>query len=385
MLAKSGPQIHPRYVNVSGAMSKHTLTTGSSPLQERLFARQSAVLAAVLQRDPNTDSQAQRRSPRATLTKLTLREEPVAAEAPVTVNSDQPDPPRPAPLIRSPGSLPINIPARRHENTSRPTTPLTAREEKAGSYFPFVETPHKPQISQSLRPSYTRRPNPSQRKLNLVINPPKHQYSNERSLSSWSSTMPPDRIYTPSSPLSPRMAPASSISLLSGARPINSPRRGKDLQLPPLPLPRFHPAVYQSPTTRSPYKEPNMHTPAINQMPQSPRSPQLQKREASDAQQKLKHYQREMIANATRASAFPAALGKSKTPKAPHIDPLGSPGPTTPLFLEEPGDYMTAGSRGSLPGTQQELIDKIIRSESERRMGLHSGSSSPSVSPAGGP
>ncbi|MCJ1474424.1 hypothetical protein MMC13_003082 [Lambiella insularis] len=197
--------------------------------------------------------------------------------------------------------------------------------------------------------------------------------------------MPPDHLYTPSSPLSPKMAPASCNASLSGLRSASAPRRGRDLQLGPLPLPRFHPAVYQSPTTDSASKITSVRDVPGNRPPRSPRSPQLHKREVSDAQQKLKQYQREIIANATRTSALFAAPERSATPKAPHITPLCSPGPATPLTLEDQGDYMTAGGRRLRQGSQPELIDNMIRGEIERGMGVRSGSTSPAVSPAGGP
>ncbi|MCJ1391892.1 hypothetical protein MMC18_004759 [Xylographa bjoerkii] len=346
---------------------------------------------------PQTLSIAQRRSPQATLPTLVVREGPAAAEALSTFTLDQPHlsnlTPPSAPLP-TPPSQPITIPLPRHEDTSRPTTPLTAREEKGGTYFPFFETsPKKPQISQSLRPRY-QRPR-SGDKPNFIPTTPHKQYLyNERNMpykpegvsgiSSQFNSMPSERIYTPSSPLSPTMASTTSVLAPAGPRTPAIGRRGKNLQLPPLPLPRFHPLNY--PTTGT-GPNINVRAPILNQ---SPRSPQLHHRQFSNAQQKLKSYQRELVTNATRAplttSMVAAVPNRNDTPKAPPLKPHESPGPATPMMLEDQGDYMTAGGHGLLlgEGSPRELVDQLIRSENERRMGLHSGASSPAVSPAGG-
>ncbi|MCJ1398077.1 hypothetical protein MMC11_001274 [Xylographa trunciseda] len=339
---------------------------------------------------PQTLSIAQRRSPQATLPKLVVREGPAAAEAP----TDQPHlsnltPPSSTP----PPSQPITIPLRRnHGNTSRPTTPLTAREEKGGTYFPFFETtPKKPQISQSLRPSY-RRPRSGDKADFLPTTPHKQYLYKERNIpykpegvsgiSSQLSSMPFERIYTPSSPLSPTMASTSSVLAPAGPRTPAIGRRGKDLQLPPLPLPRFHPLNYAPTGTDSNIRA---RAPTLNQ---PPRSPQLHHRQFSNAQQKLKSYQRELLTNATRAS-LAASMATvtpdgSETPKAPHLEPHESPGPATPMMLEDEGDYMTAHGALLGEGSPRELVDKLICNENERRRGLHSDASSPAVSPAGG-
>lgn len=71
-----------------------------------------------------------------------------------------------------------------------------------------------------------------------------------------------------------------------------------------------------------------------------------------------------------------------ETPKKPALHPCGSPGPPTPLALEEASDYLTAGLVGE--GSPRELVDKIIREERDRHNGIDKQHSSPAVSPAGG-
>ncbi|MCJ1381862.1 hypothetical protein MMC17_004974 [Xylographa soralifera] len=385
---------------VKSPLASEVSTRSQSPISSALEdpAEPAHVSKATIPSSVPTLSIAQRRSPQATLPKLVVREGPAAAEALSNHGLNQPHlshlTPPPAPLP-TPPSLPIAIPLPRRENPSRPTTPLTAREEKGGTYFPFFETtPKKPQISQSLRPSY-QRPRSGDNHDCIPTTPHKQYLYKQRNIpprpegvsgiSSQFSSMPSERIYTPSSPLSPTMASTSSVLAPAGPRTPAIGRRGKDLQLPPLPLPRFHPMNY--PTT-GPGPNIKVRAPALNQ---SPRSPQLHHRQFSNAQQKLKSYQRELLTNATRASLAASMVSLvpngDETPKAPHLLPHESPGPATPMMLEDQGDYMTAGGHGlSLgEGSPREQVDKLIRYENERRMGLHSGASSPAVSPAGGP
>ena len=67
------------------------------------------------------------------------------------------------------------------------------------------------------------------------------------------------------------------------------------------------------------------------------------------------------------------------TPSAPHLLPLDSPGPPTPLDLEESEDYLNARSIGE--GSPRELAARMVREERERRMGLRVDRSSPAISP----
>ena len=65
--------------------------------------------------------------------------------------------------------------------------------------------------------------------------------------------------------------------------------------------------------------------------------------DCSEHQKALRQYQRELIANAKLASSA-AASPVFATNAAPRLDPLGSPGPVTPLALEEEGGYLAAGA-----------------------------------------
>jgi hypothetical protein len=108
----------------------------------------------------------------------------------------------------------------------------------------------------------------------------------------------------------------------------------------------------------------------------------------SDAQRKLHKYQRDLITNATRPARLVTAPTLSD-PVPPRLHPLGSPGPVTPLTLEEKGDYLTAGAAASAyrldGGSESELVEAFIRQEQERMKhgGMRSGPAQ-AVSPAGG-
>ncbi|KAF2102649.1 hypothetical protein NA57DRAFT_52208 [Rhizodiscina lignyota] len=139
----------------------------------------------------------------------------------------------------------------------------------------------------------------------------------------------------------------------------NSSSRPGSLKLPS--LPRFHPANFPSQSSSF------ASTPASGvNSPQPPMSPRSQQRQYSDAQRQLYVYQRELLANAGKIPSRPAPTSR---PISPRLAPAGSPGPVTPLELENEGGYLMAG--GHSPGTneqaQREYVEKLIREEAARR------------------
>ena len=335
---------------------------------------------------------AQRRSPQAIPGQLVVGGSPSAETA---WHANQERPPQPDHTLPLPSSSPhrpahsqpIAIPVRRRLENSRPTTPLTAREER-GAYFPdtFDTVPRNPQISHSLRPGYKRS---EQREPNLNIGTHQKNFLSAKTLdqlkelSTFADTphSMPSANYTPTSPLSPSK-PVSALS--AGLQAQKASRHGKDLHLQP--FPRYHPAHYQPPT---PPQSTNLtpRSPAVNRSPYASQAQHHHQRQASDMRQKLKQYQHEIIKTA-RAGPLPVTPGGSDTPKAPHLQPRESPGlPATPMMLDKQMDYMTAGLRDTQLSdgssiSSREMVDRIIRQESERRLGLHSNSSSPAASPA---
>ncbi|EKG20813.1 hypothetical protein MPH_01874 [Macrophomina phaseolina MS6] len=165
------------------------------------------------------------------------------------------------------------------------------------------------------------------------------------------------------------MSPATTMSARAGADtlaiPSQAPRMrpgrqqstgSSNLKLPS--LPRFHPANFPSPnssTANTPNTNPNS--------PQPPPSPRSQQKQYSEAQRQLYIYQRELLANATRNMAT------GTKPVSPRLNPLGSPGPVTPLELEgQQGDYLTAGARssGTLSDSRSDLVEKLLQEEAKR-------------------
>ncbi len=263
-------------------------------------------------------------------------------------------------------SAPIPIPGRSNPS-SRPTTPLTGRAAQ-GANFPFArDTPRKSRFGESADSprtpsSLSSRKSTSPRRAGSPFRSPP--------------TMPRDhasRRLLPPSPLLPAMPLSPLLPYPQHGR--NPDWAGQHNRYIPV-LPRLHPANFQ------------LSHRMEGDAPQRTRASALRD-QFSDAQHKLHKYQRDLIANATR----PARLMTAQTlrdPAPPRLHPLGSPGPVTPLTLEEKGDYLTAGAAASAyrldGGVERELVEAFIRQEQERMKhgGMQSDRPSAAVSPAGG-
>jgi hypothetical protein len=147
-------------------------------------------------------------------------------------------------------------------------------------------------------------------------------------------------------------------------RPNTSRSPNASLKLPS--LPRFHPANFPSSQHSSAGNTPGTGVTS----PQGPlSSPRPHSRQHSDLQRQLHAYQRGLIASAMRTSPATSPRAAAK-PDSPRLEPLGSPGPVTPLMLEEQGGYLVAGSRssGKPEAAQDELVEKFIQDEARRRV-----------------
>lgn len=271
--------------------------------------------------------------------------------------------------LRDEPSAPITIP-RRKSPTSRPITPLTGREPSLFVHSPKLShTPPQRTTSKDFTPSPDSHSQSPQSEQEVFA----HSPINRRA-------MRLDRGgHTPSSPLSPTMAAYSTSPLnqQSGrAHPNSSQSRG---QLGPLAipsLPPFHPANYESRNS-----SPRSYRPATA----------THGRQLSDAQKKLHRYQRELVINATRTAGGASVTSPVPRPTSPRLNPLGSPGPVTPMMLEGQSDYFLAGSGTASSSAlkdsgRRETVDRLIATERDRiahpeRADRHS----PAVSPAGGP
>ncbi|PGH23046.1 hypothetical protein AJ80_02819 [Polytolypa hystricis UAMH7299] len=127
-------------------------------------------------------------------------------------------------------------------------------------------------------------------------------------------------------------------------------------------LPRFHPAVYQSSPKSSKSKQIHHQPPSpLQSRPQPSRIP-------SGSREALRQY-RELVASMAAASRNATPSISVPKPSKPRLDPLGSPGPVTPLALEDEdleGGYF-AGQGGVHGGVRpEELMQKLIQRENER-------------------
>lgn len=97
-------------------------------------------------------------------------------------------------------------------------------------------------------------------------------------------------------------------------------------------LPRFHPAAYQSPNS-------------LSKAPLSPTANQgrsfAYRVSSSGSHDALRQY-RELVAASVSLSRN-ASSGRDEI-SAPRLDPLCSPGPVTPLALEDADNYMASRS-----------------------------------------
>ena len=179
--------------------------------------------------------------------------------------------------------------------------------------------------------------------------------------------------FTPQPKHTPKMQSSSQES------PSKKPEEPSSKPTPmKLPGP-FHPLVFES-RNGSKTNSPSSSRPSSSLSPLPPHHPARKPATAPQRQlQQLQQYRREVLARAATSLMSPPP-NPSDAPRAPHLAPLGSPGPATPLNLEEPKDYLSAGAIGE--GSPRSTAERYIREEQERCNGIRADhSSSPAVSP----
>jgi hypothetical protein len=151
-----------------------------------------------------------------------------------------------------------------------------------------------------------------------------------------------------------------------------------------IPAGKYYPSNYHSPaTTRvssptpvAPLPPNNLTIPPATTL-KTKRQKSGHERDSSDVKRKLQQYQRDMIAQARLATSHTGHGLKLQMPKpvSPKLMPAGSPGPITPLELEESAGYLTRGTRArgnSLIGNglekERQLVEDIISVEKGRAM-----------------
>ena len=269
-------------------------------------------------------------------------------------------------------SAPIDIPIC---ETPKPIAPLTGREHSFGCFFPHSPGSHSSsgnRTSKTLTPSLdVQYKIPQPEREQFVLSPiSRRSMKVDRGLTS--------SPYTPSSPLSPTIpvqpAPATRQPQV---RPSSSSKPGRRppaaLAIPSLPA--FHPANFESRKS-------------------SPRTSRLggysHGRQVYDAYKQVQQHQDDFV-NSARNAFRNAGNAPLPQPSSPRLNPLGSPGPITPLTLEEQSDYFVTGPRKGPTSAskgyneRREIVERMIGLEKERirhpeRLERHS----PAVSPAGG-
>jgi len=127
-------------------------------------------------------------------------------------------------------------------------------------------------------------------------------------------------------------------------------------------LPRFHPAAYSasSSKTNTPATGSNATSPHVTGAYGGPLSPKNAARFLDSTQrQHLSYYQQHLLQASLGATN---STTSGQKPQSPKLQPsAGSPGPVTPLELEdEMGGYFNAGRKSPLN------VDALIREEKKR-------------------
>jgi hypothetical protein len=128
-------------------------------------------------------------------------------------------------------------------------------------------------------------------------------------------------------------------------------------------LPRFHPAAYSTSSSKSasPANGSSVNSPVGAGAYGGPLSPKSAFRFFEPAQrQQLSYYQQHLLQASLGGATTPNTSGKK--PESPKLQPsAGSPGPVTPLELEDEVEgYFSAGRKSPLN------VDALIREEKKR-------------------
>ncbi|OJJ33764.1 hypothetical protein ASPWEDRAFT_114055, partial [Aspergillus wentii DTO 134E9] len=244
--------------------------------------------------------------------------------------------------LSSSTTRPIPIPKRSsssHED-DLPVTPLTGRFDK-GDYFPHRD----------------HRRTPADRKPEISRHKKAHSRHGPHSSHSKRSSRMRAESSTFYSPVSPAMSPSGRPSSPQPSRTQNTTKSVPSFHLGS--LPRYHPAVYQQQSSSQGFTA---------QQPPSPRQTRQHTYRTSSSSRENSMWQyRELVESVTRTPT--GSLGQS--PSAPRLDPLRSPGPVTPLTLEEASGYLAGGANNSDPSSRDtaaapDLVERLLARENER-------------------
>ncbi|PNS16608.1 hypothetical protein CAC42_4572 [Sphaceloma murrayae] len=180
-------------------------------------------------------------------------------------------------------------------------------------------------------------------------------------------TARPTTAMRPTTPLSPRFDGSPRYEGFQSSRqnsyqsrsPSSAQQRrqyGNNLTLPG--LPRFHPANY--PSAHSSFA----NTPASGpNSPHAPSSPGLQQSLRNESQRQAYAYHRDMLSRTPSSQLL-------ERPDSPRLQPLGSPGPVTPLELEANEGYLSVMKTPPRTGTGEqsdELAKKLAQAARQQK------------------
>ncbi|KAL3497277.1 hypothetical protein BJX62DRAFT_5265 [Aspergillus germanicus] len=234
-------------------------------------------------------------------------------------------------------SRPIPIPRSASYYEDIPVTPLTGRFEK--NYFPHRDLPPERDRRGS------RRSRPSRRYVD-------HRSPRMRTDST--------NFYSSVASQSMSSSGRSSSPLPALSRVHTTAKSAPAFHLGD--LPRFHPAVYQSSGTSQ----------AVTGQPPSPRSSrQHAYRPGTTSRDPISQY-RDFVEGVVLQK--PPSRPLSPSPSAPRLNPLRSPGPVTPLALEEANGYLSAGVSNRSDSSRDyqhsapapDLLERLIARENEK-------------------
>ncbi|KAI8966373.1 hypothetical protein F5Y11DRAFT_153887 [Daldinia sp. FL1419] len=313
-------------------------------------------------------------------------------------------------LIDAPRSTPartrpiaIELPTTKKANSApvyTPPAPLSARGDLPGGYFPLHEEqarvyrPHPFQLDASQA-----RMKSIERASQSDSPSPEKAASARVPTGAIPSTTVPVNMSERSTKIAPPNAanmPESSFDSRSNT-PVAS-YNPTGTQDSPLPMGKYYPSNYVKRKEEKRSRKQSRPSTSTQFPPMSSKSESIvpttrdssvmgHSRNESDAKRRLQQYQRDMIAQATLAlnggNVNAATLSSLRTigftsmpgPGKPRLAPLGSPGPVTPMELENSQDgYL--GARGTAD-IQVEEIARAIRAEEERKR--REGTTSPTV------
>lgn len=231
-------------------------------------------------------------------------------------------------------------------------TPLSARGDLTGGYFPF----HEPSQS-SLETHPFNRPS-------SAITPDYHFKMRTESPLCTPIIMEPSQY---SSSLTHQQVSPSPVDFHFSTMDRQTPQTPPLVSMPP--LGKYHPANYQNKSPSITLRPPLRHANSSLSFAR----PKFE-RSKSDNKKLLQNYQRDMVQQAARQARSAGGIVENPT-RAPKLAPLCSPGPVTPMDLEDTttAGYLVAGARRQSIYRQGEhskgadMVEKMIRSEEKRR------------------